>query len=140
PGRCAALEAGLAALDGVAYERRDGNLGSAGNLVARLRWARDRGADAVLTVNADGILVPANVELLLGCIVDGEAAAVYPTHVIDGFRVDLSGARRVPILPSRALLARLDGKRAVLARWGSSNGALYRLSALDVVPLDDVAS
>ena len=139
--RCAPLGEALA-LDhpDVEYRWHESNLGSAGNLVARLDWAIDAGADAVLAVNADGVLVADNIARMLTCLSDPVTAAVYPTHVIDGQRVDLSGCRSVPILPSRQPLTRLAGKRSIAVRWGSSNGALYRVDALKTLALDDIAS
>lgn len=124
----------------VEYRWHAGNLGSAGNLVERLRWAHGTGADAVLAVNADGVLIAENVLRMLGLLERAEAAVVYPAHVMEGERVDLSGCRRVPILPSRLPLSRLEGRRVIQVRWGSSNCALYRLGALGSVALDNIAS
>ena len=139
--RCAPLRDALVEHHpGVEYRWHEDNLGSAGNLVARLRWAMNTDADALLAVNADGVLIPENIARMLACSTERDAAAVYPTHVIEGDRVDLSGRRRVPILPSRAPLARLVDARALKVRWGSSNGALYRLDAFDDVPLWDIAA
>lgn len=138
---CAVLRDALSqSTPAVEYLHHEGNLGSAGNLVARLRWAQDTDADALLAVNADGVLIADNVECMLRCMQDGAVAAVYPTHVIDGDRVDLSGRRPVPVLPSREPLSRLHGRRAIPVRWGSSNGALYRLSVLEAVALEDIAA
>lgn len=136
PDRCQPLRDTLARdHPEVVYRWHAGNLGSAGNLVARLRWAAEVGADVVLAVNADGLLDADNVREMIACSDRSGAGAVYPTHVIDGRLVDLSGRQPVPILPSRSPLARLDGRRAIEVRWGSSNGALYRVDALQHVDL-----
>jgi hypothetical protein len=139
--QCALLRETLAAEHpDVEYHWHESNLGSAGNLVVRLNWAIGTGADAVLAVNADGVLVADNIARMLDCLRDTEKAAVYPTHIIEGQRVDLSCCRSVPILPSREPLGRLAGKRSIPVRWGSSNGALYRVDALQALALDGIAS
>ena len=141
PSRCLALAQSLAEVDApVEYRRHEGNLGSAGNLVARLRWGDEVGADALMAVNADGVLDDANVRVMIELLRGTQSGAVYPTHVIDGGRVDLSCLRPVPVLPSRAPLARLAGREALEVRWGSSNGALYRLSAIRGLDLDAIAA
>ena len=138
--RCQLLEQDLSKRDyRIAYRRYEGNLGSAGNLVARLRWGAEVGAEAVMAVNADGVLLEANVRQMIDVMARAPVGAVYPTHVIEEERVDLSGLRAVPILPSRVRLDRLQGKRNMQAQWGSSNGALYRLLPLAEVELDAIA-
>ena len=141
PGCCAVLRDALAAgHPDVEYLWHEGNLGSAGNLVTRLRWAQHSGAQVVLALNADGVLIADNVIRMLGWLDHEEVAAVYPTHVMEGDRVDLSGRRRVPVLPSRVPLSQLQDRSTIDVRWGSSNGALYRMDALGSVALDDIAS
>ena len=141
PGCCIVLRDAVSHGDpDVEYHWHEGNLGSAGNLVARLRWAQHSGAEAVLALNADGSLIADNVIRMLGWLDLHDVAAVYPTHVMEGERVDLSGRHRVPVLPSRVPLSRFQGRRAINVRWGSSNGALYRLDALAAVALDDIAA
>jgi GT2 family glycosyltransferase len=138
---CQALADALRSrLPQVTYIHREGNLGSAGNLVARLQWARREGADVLLAVNADGVLIAGNVRRMLACLERTGAAAVYPTHVIGDQQVDLSGLRPVPILPSRRPLARLPATRALKVRWGSSNGAMYRPEALAAADLGSIRS
>jgi glycosyltransferase involved in cell wall biosynthesis len=124
----------------VDYIHHAGNLGAAGNLRERLRWARRMGAEAVLAVNADGRIDGDNARRMLECLERHELAAVYPTQVIGGATVDLSGRRRVPVLPSRTTLEQLRDRRPVPVRWGSSNGALYRLDAVMELDLDHIAS
>jgi hypothetical protein len=115
----------------IAFRSYDGNLGAAGNLLARLEWAGELGADALLAVNADGRLDGGVVSVMTSAMEDADAAAVYPTAVLEDGSVDLSYRRPVPILPSRVPVARLGGRRLVRVCWGSSNGALYRVADLE---------
>ena len=139
PDRCAQLR-GILARDhpDVDYLWSEGNLGAAGNLSRRLEWARRVGADAMLAVNADGCIDPRNTNVMAEVMIDRHAAAVYPTAVLEGDRVDLSYRHPVPIWPSRHPLSMLRSMSTVSVSWGSSNGALYRLAALDAIEFERI--
>jgi hypothetical protein len=141
PERCRSLKASLERFEPpVHYEAHGGNLGSAGNLVARLRWGQQQGLDVLVAVNADGLLHAANIATMIELAERSGAGAVYPTHLLPDGRVDLTVRRPVPVLPDRRPASRLSGHSAIRVGWGSSNGALYRLSAIESLDLDRVSS
>ena len=89
PACCTVLRDALSHYDSdVEYHWHEGNLGSARNLVARLRWAHQSGAEALLALNADDAHIADSVIRMLGWLDFREVAAVYPTHVMEGERVD----------------------------------------------------
>jgi hypothetical protein len=137
---CRPLELGLAErFPAVHYEHHEGNLGSAGNLVARLRWAGRVGGTLVLAVNADGHVEADNVDRLLACADRPAVAAVYPAFVIADRWVDLTFRQPIPVLPFRRRIGRLGRRTPPLVRWGSSNGALYDVAAVSSFDLERVA-
>lgn len=131
PDRCRLLkETLLERAAGIDYISHIGNLGAAGNLLVRIDWATRNGADLLLAVNADGTIIEENVQRLLSLFADPDVAAAYPLAVIHGRWVDLSPRRGVPVLPSRKRIGALPLEGSLPVRWGSSNGAMYRLSCL----------
>lgn len=120
----------------VRYESADRNLGSAGNLALRLRLAARTGLDWCLALNHDAMLDAERTERLLACGSRGDkVGAVYPqlrfTSVGEAGRFDR---------PRRGftLFGLTDAVPAtgnpIAVRWGSSNGALYRLDAVRTLP------
>ena len=139
PDHCARLRQILASDHAeVDYLWYEGNLGAAGNLSARLKWAKRLGADAMLAVNSDGSIDLHNTRMMVRVMIERHAAVVYPTAVLEGDRVDLSYCRPVPVWPSRRPLSKLRRASTVQVSWGSSNGALYCLEAVETVRFERV--
>ncbi len=113
----------------VAYRAFDRNLGSAGNLMERLRAAAEGGADFVYALNHDGVLDLAVVEALVRFArTRPRIGAVYPArrYVNRGGTLDLAGARGDVL--GTLVGGRRDAPRGPIGvRWSSSNGALYAL-------------
>lgn len=114
----------------VEYVNSPINLGSAGNLAARLQWSADQGLDFVYAINHDGALdaqVVAKLVAFAETRPTRSLGAVYPLRVQTrhGDAVDLSGRSRIP-LPFMGRDAKPEEK-AVQVLWSSSNGTLYPL-------------
>jgi hypothetical protein len=124
----------------VEYHHYTRNLGSAGNLVERIRWAQATGGQFLLAVNADGHVDADNVHRMLSFVAARPPAAIFPTYVMPGALIDGSGRRPIPVLPSRRSVKQVRGRRVQPVSWGSSNGAIYRLDAMTSVDLDRLAS
>lgn len=112
------------------YRSHAVNLGSAGNLAARLTWAAREDFDYAYALNHDGRLEAATVR---GLVQSAErrasttrVGAVYPLrrYVGRGHRYDLTGKTRLPI-PFVGTAKRPTESFRVY--WSSSNGALYAL-------------
>ncbi len=126
---------------GVRYRSAAANLGSAGNLAERLRWAAELEADFVYALNHDGSLdVVALRALVSEAVRTPKIGAAYPLRRRlgrDG-RYDLTGRRAFPL--------RHEGSSTVPpgssfpVRWGSSNGTLYALAPVraGVVPMAEL--
>jgi hypothetical protein len=141
PVLCATLRESLAGTEpDVRYLWYPGNLGSAGNLVKRAQWAASIGADLMLAVNADGLINEDHLDEMKLLFVADEVASVFPTFIHDGGKVDRSFRHSVPVMPSRAQYSEADRfLPAERVRWGSSNGALYRVRSLSSVDLRSLA-
>ena len=117
--------------DGVEYHCATQNLGSAGNLALRLELAARTSARYVFAINHDGDAKPESIAKLAD-IADGlgpELGALYPLRRMTNRQgaFDVTGRYRFPFTAIRS-------KRRPKARlgpvfWGTSNGALYSLSA-----------
>lgn len=112
---------------GIEYHNADRNLGSAGNLAARLDCAACTDADYVYTINHDGhVDVDIIAELVDQADRIDNVGAAYPLHFYenrDAF--DQTGTSSLP-LPFRPR----DGAptdEVTDVTWSSSNGALYAL-------------
>lgn len=125
-----ALGRRLAALDAqrVVYINGDRNLGSAGNLAARIAWAADAGMDWVLTVNHDGIVDATILRTMLAAAGDDpRLGAIYPLRRYVGAGGYLTAADRDLLRKSR-FRSVAPSEPIVDVTWSSSNGALYATS------------
>lgn len=115
----------------VVYRTHAVNLGSAGNLAERLRWAASEGFDYAYAINHDGDLVS---DVVRGLVAEaerrrsagGRVGAIYPLrrYVGRGSQYDLTGKTRLPV-PFIGTASRPAHSFRVF--WASSNGALYSL-------------
>jgi GT2 family glycosyltransferase len=136
-----------AALESRAYPRVryalfDRNLGSAGNLMERLRLAAEAGADYVYAINHDGdVAIDAVRALARFAAETPRVGAVYPArrYVRKGGAIDVAGTR-ADVLGTlgRGPKGAWRGPKAV--HWSSSNGALYALEPVraGILPWGDL--
>jgi GT2 family glycosyltransferase len=132
-------ERGWTNVDYVSFDR---NLGSAGNLEARLRLAAEYDVDWVYAVNHDGDANPEAMQRLLGVAraAHGNIGAVYPLRCLParGNAFDVTGVRRVPFTAVRRREPPPGDTLDVF--WSSSNGALYSVTPVrqGLAPWDDL--
>lgn len=114
-------------LSHVHYECAASNLGSAGNLSRRLRFAVELNCDYVFAINHDGELREDTIRRLLAFACHrSNVGAAYPLRYLTARgSYELAGAQRLPtpVWP----LQRPPKQEAVRVSWSSSNGALYAL-------------
>ena len=117
--------AGLA--PGVKYYDSEENLGAAGNLAKRLRWAAEAGGDLLFAINADGHFDSAAVEKLLDYARESDCGAVYPARRLADDCFEFTGTLRFPWRSVRRSENELPDEEPVRVFWSSSNGAVYSL-------------
>ncbi len=113
----------------VVYRTHAMNLGSAGNLAARLSWAAREGFDYAYALNHDGQL---DADVVRGLVSSAELraglrlGAMYPLrrYVGRGSRFDLTGRSRLPMPFVGSSTKPAEPFRVT---WASSNGALYSM-------------
>jgi GT2 family glycosyltransferase len=112
----------------VLYRSYHRNLGSAGNLSARLRLSAEEGANFCCALNHDGDLKVESVRRLVEFARENKmVGAVYPLRQIPSRegKFDVTGESWLP-MPSRGQRG-APTERAKRVFWSSSNGALYNL-------------
>jgi GT2 family glycosyltransferase len=130
------------ALPRVDVEVFERNLGSAGNLMERLRLAAGTGADFVYALNHDGLVSVEAVRALVAfALRTPGVGAVYPArrYVKKGGRIDVAGTRR-DVLGTLGRGPRELPKGPIEVHWSSSNGALYALEPVraGILPWGDL--
>jgi GT2 family glycosyltransferase len=124
------------------YRAFDRNLGSAGNLMERLRLAAAGGADFAYAINHDGFVDLDAIGALAEFAERGERiGAVYPArrYVRKGGAIDLAGTRK-DFLGTLFDRRTSVGPLPLPVHWSSSNGALYALEPIrrGVAPWGDL--
>ena len=111
----------------VRYHNSNENLGAAGNLDKRLRWATEAGGDLLFAINSDGHLDLATVEKLLDYASRHDCGAVYPARRLADNCYEFTGILSFPWRSVRRAKKDLPVAEAIPVFWSSSNGALYSL-------------
>ncbi|MBC7174072.1 MAG: glycosyltransferase family 2 protein, partial [Polyangiaceae bacterium] len=113
----------------VEYRVFDKNIGAAGNLLERLRYAAEDGAQYVYALNHDAAVDVNAVRALVRFALERpRIGAVYPArrYIRKGGAIDTAGARR-DVMGTLFARARDVGSGPLPVHWSSSNGALYAL-------------
>lgn len=116
--------------------RRPGKEGLGAAYVAGFRWARDRGYDAVVEMDADGSHAPEELPVLLDAAQDAEV--VIGSRWTPGGRVVNSPWHRVALSRGGNLYSRFALGMPV--RDATGGYRVYRVSALDTVDFESVSS
>ncbi|WP_433393819.1 polyprenol monophosphomannose synthase [Micromonospora sp. KLBMP9576] len=137
PDGTGALADALAAADArVHVLHREGKQGLGAAYLAGFAWARERGFDAVVEMDADGSHAPEDLPALLAAARDADV--VIGSRWVRGARVLNWPLRRLLLSRCGNLYARLALKMPLSDATGGYR--VYRLAALDEIDLQSVCS
>jgi dolichol-phosphate mannosyltransferase len=127
----------LAAADpGIAVMHRPGKQGLGNAYLAGFAWAKERGYDAVVEMDADGSHAPEELPQLLDALVDADV--VIGSRYVPGGKVLNWPAHRLLLSRGGNLYTRLALRMPV--RDATGGYRVYRMTALDKMDVDTVAS
>lgn len=123
----------------IKYKNHKTNLGSAGNLQARIKFARECSLDFILAVNHDSLITRSAYETLLKYASQKNIGALYSLHHINKSKpaYDITGTRAYPFCA--LTISQPPHEELTPVYWSSSNNALYNIHALNRLPTSDWA-